>query len=130
MRELVDFVSERTPRKQNAEILAQRIARVEKEQGAAAKEKEALELAHRVLLEEPKAVIPCNFVREFVPFNAVTDRAHCSECGGAPIGWTEYWKWCPLCGAQIIQVEKESNPHDRNIRERVTFALKEMNINA
>jgi hypothetical protein len=117
-------MSARTIRKQNAGVIAQRLARVEREREATAREKEALDLAHRVLLEEPKSVIPCNFVLEFVPFNAVTDRGHCSECGGAPIGFTEYWKWCPLCGAQIAEVQKESNPHDRNIRERVESALK------
>lgn len=122
-------MSERSIRQRSAAVLAQGLVRIERERDATSKEKEALELAHKVLLEEPKALIPCNFVLEFVPFNAVTDRGHCSECGGAPIGFTEHWKWCPLCGAQIVQVEKETNPHDRNIRERVDFALKEMNVN-
>ena len=123
---MVAIVSERASRKKNADVLAQRLSRVEHEQDATAKEKEALDLAHRVLLEEPKALIPCNFSLEFVPFNAVTERGHCSECDGAVIGWTEDFKWCPLCGAQIVQVERESNPHDRNVRERVSFAMKEM----
>ena len=121
-------MSERTIRKQNAAILAQRLVCVEKEQAATTKEKAALELAHQILLQEPKALIPCNFLLEFVPFNAVTDRGHCSECSGSPIGFTEHWKWCPLCGSEIVQVEKETNPHDRNIRERVDSALKEMNV--
>ena len=122
-------MSERLLRKQNAGVLAQRLVRVEREQDATAKEKFALELAHKVLLEEPKTVIPCNFVIEFVPFNAVTERGHCSECGGAPIGFTEHWKCCPHCSARIVQVEKETNPHDRNIRERVDSALKEIHAN-
>ena len=122
-------MSERAIRKQNAGVIAQRLACVEREREATAREKAALELAHKVLLEEPKAVISCDFLIEFVPFNAQTDRGHCSECGGAPIGFTEHWKWCPLCGAQIVQVEKETSPHDRNIRERVDSALKEMSVN-
>jgi hypothetical protein len=122
-------MSERAIRKQNAAVLAQRLNRVEQEREATAREKAALQLAHRVLLEEPKAVVPCNYSIEFVPFSAQTERGHCSECGGAPIGFTEHWKWCPLCGAQIVRVEKETNPHDRNVRERVDSALKEMSVN-
>ena len=121
-------MSQRMIQKQNAAVLAQRLVRVEREREATAREKAALELAHKVLLEEPKAVIPCNYLIEFVPFQCSTDRGHCSECGGAPIGFTEHWKWCPLCGSQIVEVEKETNPHDRNIRERVDSALKEMNV--
>lgn len=131
MRELVDFMSERTLRKQNAEILAQRIARVEKEQGAAAKEKEALELAHRVLLEEPKAKLPCNMVLEFARFHALTQRAYCSECRGTGlIGWTEEWQWCPRCGSQIVNTDQELNPNDRNVKERVDSALREIKLHA
>jgi len=122
-------LSERAFRKKQAGILAQQLLSVDKERAASAKVKEALELAHRVLLEEPKTVTPCKFLLEFSPFSAQTERAHCSECGEASIGHNERWRFCPLCGSQIEHFEREENPDARLLNERVKSALEEIHVN-
>jgi len=118
-------MSERALRKQSAETIARLLNRVQQDADSIALQKEALDLAHTALLEEPRTLRLCNFLVEFSPFNAVTFRTHCSECGHASIGYNEHWRFCPLCGSKIELAERESNPFDRNIRERVEFALQE-----
>lgn len=119
-------MSERETRKQNAEVIADCLGNIEQELGARTSLRDALALAREVLSEEPRKVTYCELLLEFAPFNTTTERTHCGECHAVAIGWNDSWRFCPLCGSQITQVKRDVNPYDRNIAQRVEFALKEM----
>ena len=122
-------LSERALRKQNAELLAGCLADFEQELDARTKVRDALALACNALSEEPRALTHCELSLEFTPFNTTTERAHCGECSGAFIGWNENFRFCPLCGSQITKAIHDQNPYDRNLRERVESAMREITVN-
>lgn len=124
--------SERSSRAAGAEVLARRIARVDQDLETASQEKAALELAYQALTEEPRKLTLAELLLEFVPYNAVTPKSHCSECSGVFIGYTDQFKFCPLCGSQIVKVNRESSPkeyQERSMRERLNSVFKETCVN-
>jgi hypothetical protein len=104
-------------------LLDKQIARVKDVQVEQADLLAALELAHTALCEKPKSVTSCDLQIEFAPMTTMVDRAWCSECGNAVLGWNETWRSCPICGSEIQQAAREANPYERRTRESVERIL-------
>lgn len=119
-------MSERALRKQNADVVAGCLDSLAQELDARTRIREALALAHDVLNEEPRKLTQCEIAVEYLQINMSANRARCGECDGAFEGWTQAFRYCPLCGSQITRAERDSNPYDRNLTDRI----KENLINA
>jgi rRNA maturation endonuclease Nob1 len=115
----MDSMSVREQRRQNAEVIAQCTEQLSQELDARTQINKALLLAHEVLSEEPRKLTECEIALEYLQINIAANRGHCSECDGAFEGWTEAFRFCPICGSQITRAARETNPHDRNLRERI-----------
>jgi hypothetical protein len=120
-------MSERANRKKCAASLSKRIATLKAIEADQAELLAALELAHTALCEEPRALTSCGIEVESMMFQTMLERAHCTECKSTLLGYSEAWRHCPVCGSQIHRVARDSDPFDRNIRERIdsNFTLKE-----
>ncbi len=108
-------------------VLAGEAARIKAAGAELAAQGAAIELAIDALKAEPRELVEAELQLECVPRNlALLEVARCSECSGRSDGFTPDWKWCPLCGASIAKVTRESSPVERYQREAIASAIQKV----
>ena len=117
-------MSERATRKNQARIIEERLKHLRKLREEHEQEEQALVIAQAAVIEEPRQLVTCQVVLEYVALSSwKAERAHCSECESSFDGWTPEYRFCPLCGSQINSIQREHSPQERLTRSAVKDAM-------
>src|SRR5260370_14462598 len=112
----------RRVRKQNGQVIAERLEQLRDTKKAHGLEEKALEMAQAALSETPRTLTPCELTLEYTTVSLMVERVECSECGQVSLGYDTTWQFCPQCGSQVTEVGREDSPHDRLTQKAIDRA--------